>query len=35
VRIDNSPDSHAKSRDMQIEKAVEILKAEMAAGVKK
>jgi len=35
VRVDNSPDSHAKGRDMQIEKAVEILKAEMAAGVKK
>ena len=35
VRVDNSPDSHAKGRDMQIEKAVEILKQEMAAGVKK
>jgi len=35
VRVDNSPTSHAAGKDMQIEKAVEILKAEMAAGVKK
>ena len=35
VRVDNTPDDHAKGRDMQIEKAVEVLKAEIAARGKK
>ncbi len=35
VMIDNTPADHAKGRDMQIEKAVEVLKAEIAARAKK
>jgi tricorn protease len=35
VLIDNTPADHLKGRDAQIEKAVEVLKQEMAAGVKK
>jgi tricorn protease len=35
VFIDNTPADHAKGRDMQIEKAVEVLKAEIAARGKK
>jgi tricorn protease len=35
VYIDNTPADHLKHRDAQIEKAVEVLKAEVAAGVKK
>ncbi len=31
VSVDNTPASHLAKRDMQIEKAVEVLKAEMAA----
>ena len=33
--IDNTPADHAKGRDMQIEKAVEVLKAEIAARAKR
>jgi tricorn protease len=35
VLIDNTPADHLKGRDMQVEKAVEVLKAQLAAGVKK
>jgi tricorn protease len=35
VYIDNSPDDFLKGRDLQIEKAVEVLKADIAAGKKK
>lgn len=35
VMIDNTPADHVKGRDMQIEKAVEVLKASLAAGVKR
>jgi tricorn protease len=35
VTIDNTPADHVKGRDAQIEKAVEVLKAEMAARAKK
>ena len=35
VYIDNSPDDFLKGRDAQIEKAVEVLKADIAAGKKK
>ena len=34
VWIDNTPADFAAGRDMQIEKAVEVLKAELAAGKK-
>ena len=35
VSIDNTPTDFAKGRDAQIEKAVEVLKQELAAGVKR
>ena len=35
VYIDNTPADHVKGRDAQIEKAVEVLKADLAARVKK
>jgi tricorn protease len=35
VWVDNSPDDFIKGRDAQIEKAVEVLKAEIAAGAGK
>jgi tricorn protease len=35
VHIDNTPADHLKGRDAQIEKAVEVLKQELAAGVKR
>jgi len=35
VYIDNTPEDFAKGRDAQIEKAVEVLKAEIAAGAGK
>ena len=35
VSIDNTPVDHAKGRDMQIEKAVEVLKAEIAARARR
>ena len=35
VFIDNTPADHLKGRDMQIEKAVEVLKADLASGVKR
>jgi tricorn protease len=35
VYIDNTPADFVKGRDMQIEKAVEVLKAEVAAAAKK
>ena len=35
VHVDNTPDDHAKGRDAQIEKAVEVLKAEVAARSKR
>ncbi|HKW03172.1 MAG TPA: S41 family peptidase, partial [Vicinamibacterales bacterium] len=35
VLIDNTPADHVKGRDAQVEKAVEVLKAQLAAGVKK
>jgi len=35
VLIDNTPASHVQGRDMQVEKAVEVLKAEIAARVKR
>ena len=35
VYIDNTPEDFVKGRDAQIEKAVEVLKAEIAAGKKK
>jgi len=34
VYVDNTPADFAAGRDMQIEKAVEVLKAELAAGRK-
>jgi tricorn protease len=35
VLIDNTPADHVKGRDMQVEKAVEVLKAELAARAKR
>ena len=35
VWVDNGPEDFAKGRDAQIEKAVEVLKAEIAAGAGK
>ena len=35
VLVDNTPVDFAAGRDMQVEKAVEVLKAQLAAGVKK
>ena len=35
VLIDNTPADHLKGRDAQVEKAVEVLKSQLAAGVKK
>jgi tricorn protease len=35
VLVDNTPSDFAKGRDAQVEKAVEVLKAELAAGIKK
>jgi C-terminal processing protease CtpA/Prc len=35
VHIDNTPADHAQGRDAQIEKAVEVLKAEIAARAKR
>jgi tricorn protease len=35
VLVDNTPTDFVGGRDMQVEKAVEVLKAQMAAGVKK
>lgn len=35
VMVDNTPEDFAKARDAQIEKAVELLKADIAAGRKK
>jgi tricorn protease len=35
VYIDNTPEDFVKGRDAQIEKAVEVLKADIAAGKKK
>jgi tricorn protease len=35
VLVDNTPADHLKGRDAQVEKAVEVLKAQLAAGVKK
>src|SRR5204863_320230 len=35
VYIDNTPSDHLKGRDMQVEKAVEVLKADLAAAPKK
>jgi tricorn protease len=35
VSVDNSPASHAAKRDVQIEKAVEVLKADLAARTKR
>ena len=35
VYVDNTPNDFVKGRDMQIEKAVEVLKAELAAAAKK
>jgi tricorn protease len=35
VYVDNAPGDFVKGRDMQIEKAVEILKADLAAATKK
>src|SRR6185503_5417433 len=35
VSVDNTPMSHTAKRDMQVEKAVEVLKAEMAARTKR
>jgi len=35
VVIDNTPADHAKGRDRQVEKAVEVLKAEIAARAKR
>jgi tricorn protease len=35
VRVDNTPASHLEKRDAQVEKAVEVLKAEMAARIKR
>ena len=35
VLVDNTPADHAKGRDAQIEKAVEVLKAEIAARAKR
>jgi len=34
VYVDNTPASHAQGRDLQIEKAVEVLKADLAAAKK-
>ncbi len=35
VYVDNTPSDFVKGRDMQIEKAVEVLKADLAAAAKK
>ena len=35
VYVDNTPTDFLKGRDAQIEKAVEVLKQELAAGVKR
>ncbi|HEX5070353.1 MAG TPA: S41 family peptidase [Vicinamibacterales bacterium] len=35
VYVDNTPASHAQGRDLQIEKAVEVLKADVAARARK
>jgi len=35
VYVDNTPADHVKGRDVQVEKAVETLKTEIAARAKK
>src|SRR5207249_10321800 len=35
VYVDNTPSDHLKGRDAQIEKAVEVLKADIASGAKR
>ena len=35
VYVDNTPNDFVKGRDMQIEKAIEVLKADLAAAAKK